>query len=171
MGFRFAIESNRLVSTEPGQWTPVVKREIPDEGPVVWLKHFGSVKLFRTRLTNQLRHYIVYLTDTTQVITFDQKAFRRQHDWHWQVEQYHRIIKPVCNIESFPVRGKVPILNHLFAALCSYVHLPRWRVADVSRHAYRLQKDLFKEVVATFINSGLLGKEYLNPKFRTVVKA
>jgi len=32
-GFRFAVESNRLVSTEKGdEWTQVLKMEIPDEG-------------------------------------------------------------------------------------------------------------------------------------------
>lgn len=172
LGFMFAVESNRLVSTEKGdEWTQVLKMEIPDEGMRVWLKNFGQVKLFRTQLKNQLRHYVVYLTDTTPYTTFDRKAFVHQHDWHWQVEQYHRVIKQVCNIESFQVRGKVPILNHLFAALCSYIHLTNLRVTDVINNIYRLQKDLFKEVVATFINSFILDKEYLNPKFRAAVNA
>jgi hypothetical protein len=29
--------------------------------------------------------------------------------------------KRVCGVERFRVRGKVPILNHIFAALCSFV--------------------------------------------------
>jgi len=114
---------------------------------------------------------VVYLTDTTPFTTFDRKPFVHQPDLHWQVEQYHRVIKQVCNIESFQVRGKVPILNHLFAALCSYIHLTNLRVTDVINNIYRLQKDLFKEVVATFINSFILDKEYLNPKFRAAVNA
>ncbi|NJO17990.1 MAG: hypothetical protein HC877_20365 [Thioploca sp.] len=65
----------------------------------------------------------------------------------------------------------MPILNHLFAAWCSYIHLTSWRVANVIGNVYRWRKDLFKEVVATFISSFIPDKEYLNPKFRAVVNA
>ena len=90
-----------------------------------------------------------------------------QHNSHWQIEQYHRVIKQVCTIESFQVRGKVAILNHVVAALCAYIHLQRLCVTEVISHVYCLQQDLFKEVIASFI----LDKDYLNPKLRTVVNA
>ena len=46
----------------------------------------------------------------------------------------HRLLKQVCNVERFQVRGKVPILNPIFAALCSFVQLqenlnPQFRAA------------------------------------------
>ena len=170
MGFMFAVESNRLVSIQKGEWIQVQKIEVPDEGRVVWLKNFGQVKLFRTRLKNPLRHFVVYLADSTWS-TFDRRAFVHQHNAHWNIEQYHRVIKQVCNIESFQVRGKVPILNHLFAALCAYIHLQRLCITEVISHVYHLQQDLFKEVIASFINSFILDKDYLNPKFRAVVNA
>lgn len=171
MGFMFAVESNRLVSTQKGEWIQVQKIEIPDEGRVVWLKNFGQLKLFRMQLKNQLRHFVVYLADSTQWFTFDRKAFMHQHNSHWKIEQYHRVIKQVCCIESFQVRGKVPILNHVFAALCAYIHLQRLCITEVISHAYRLQQDLFKEIIASFVNSFILDKDYLNPKFQTVVNA
>jgi hypothetical protein len=59
----------------------------------------------------------------------------------------------------------------VFAAICSYVHLQRLRAADVISNVYRLQRDLFKDVVAAFINSFIVGKEYLNPQFQAVVNA
>jgi len=39
----------------------VQKLDIPDEGLMVWLRNFGQVKLFRTRLKDELRHYVTYL--------------------------------------------------------------------------------------------------------------
>jgi Transposase DDE domain len=109
MGFLFAVESNRTVSTEKGTWVQVQQCDIPEEGRIVWLRDFGQViKLFRTRLKDQLRHYAVFLPDADTYAAFQRAQFQTLHDRHWRIEQYHREIKQVCNIERFQVRGKVP---------------------------------------------------------------
>jgi hypothetical protein len=128
-------------------------------------------KLFRTQLKDQPRHYVVHLPDADRLTPFGHDAFVRQHDWHWQIEQYHRTIKQVCHIEHFQVRNEMPIRNHVFAALCGYVHLQRLQAADVIANAYHLRQDLFKDVVAAFTNAFLPGREYLNPQFPAVVNA
>jgi hypothetical protein len=171
MGLMFAVESNRLVSIEKGAWKQVQALDIPEAGLMVWLRCFGEVKLFRTRLKDQLRHYVVFLPDSTAYQTFERSSFQQLHDQHWQIEQYHRMIKQVCNIEKFQVRGKVPILNHIFAALCAYIHLQQMRFSEVISNAYAWKRDLYKDVVAAFVNSFISGKEYLNPQFRAVVNA
>ena len=172
MGFLFAVESNRVVSIDKGAWTQVQKLEtILGDGLMVWLRDFGEVKLFRTYLKDQARHYVVYLADAEPFVTFGRDDFLRQHDHHWKIEQYHRAIKQICHIEHFQVRGKVPILNHVFAALCSYVHLQALQVADVIDNIYRLRQDLFKDVVASFIQSFIPDKGHLNPQFRNAVNA
>ena len=131
MGFLFAIESNRRVSVEKGQWSQVKQLEVPDDGLTVWLRQFGEVKLFRTRLKDQLRHYVVYLPDENDYPAFGQQAFLELHDLHWQIEQYHRMIKQVCNIERFQVRRRLLIQNHIFAAICGFVHLRQMQLAVV----------------------------------------
>lgn len=171
MGFLFAVESNRLVSIEKGEWMQVRQLDIPQDGLAVWLRDFGEVKLFRTRLKDQLRHYVVHLPHAERLAAFAHGAFQRQHDRHWQIEQYHRTIKQVCHIEHFQLRNEAPIRNHVFSALCGYVHLQRLQAADVIANAYRLRQDLFKDVVAAFINAFLPGKEYLNPQCSGAVNA
>jgi len=171
LGLMFAVESNRLVSIEKGSWQQVQALDIPESGQMVWLRGFGEVKLFRTRLKDQLRHYVVYLPDSTAYAAFEQSSFQKLHDQHWLIEQYHRVIKQVCNIEKFQVRGKVPILNHIFAALCAYIHLQKMQFGEIIRNAYALQRDLYKDVVATFISSFISDKEYLNPQMRSAVNA
>ncbi|MDD1631345.1 MAG: transposase, partial [Methylococcaceae bacterium] len=64
------------------------------------------------------RHYAVFLANEEQVAACDRKTFTEQHDKHWHIEQCHRAIKQVCNIEHFQARSKVAIKNHLFAAIC-----------------------------------------------------
>lgn len=170
MRFLFAIESNRRVSLEKGSWVQVQTLTIPEDGLMVWLREFGEVKLFRTQLKDQLRHYVVYLPEA-DFDNFDQTDFQTQHDRHWQIEQYHRMIKQVCNIEKFQVRGKVPILNHIFSALCGYVHLQKMQLTEVISNAYQWRRDLYKDVVAAFVGNFVVGKEYLNPQFQSAVNA
>lgn len=171
LGLLFALESNRLVSIEKKQWSQVQKLDIPDEGLEVWLRDFGQVKLFRTWLKDEPRHYVIHLADATQLSSFSRKLFCDVHDQHWKIEQYHRVIKQVCNIEHFQVRGKLPILNHIFAALCGYVYLQKLCALDVINNCYKLQHDLFREVIASFIQEFIVDKNHLNPKFSNVVNA
>ena len=108
MGFLFALESNRRVAVAKGVWEQVQHLEVPEQGRMVWLRGFGQVKLYRTRLKDQLRHYAVYLPDGESLASFDRAAFLQCHDQHWQIEQYHRAIKQVCHVEHCQVRGQVP---------------------------------------------------------------
>lgn len=171
MGVLFAVESNRRVSTEKGSWVQVQKLDIPADGLRVWLREFGEVKLFRTQLKDQLRHYVVFLPDTDAYDAFQPADFQALHDQHWQIEQYHRMIKQVCHIEKFQVRGKVPICNHVFAALCSYVHLQQMQFVDIISNAYQWQRNLYTQAVAAFVNHFMQGKQHLNPQFQAAVNA
>ena len=171
MGFLFAIESNRRVSVEKGRWSQVKQLEVPDDGLTVWLRQFGEVKLFRTRLKDQLRHYVVYLPDENDYPAFGQQAFLELHDQHWQIEQYHRTIKQVCNIERFQVLRRLLIQNHIFAAICGFVHLRQMQLAQLFENTYQWQRDLFAEVVAGFVAEFVQCKEHLNPQFQRAVNA
>ena len=125
LGFVFAIKSNRTVSTEKGTGQQVQSLQIPQDGLVVWLKNYGNVKLFRTLLKNQTRHYVVYLPNQEKLTHFDYAAFELEHHKHWQIEQYHRAIKQLCHIENFQVRSKQATKNHLFAAIYGFVQLQK----------------------------------------------
>jgi hypothetical protein len=171
LGFLFALESNRLVSVAKGTWTQVQHLAIPAHGLTVWLRQFGQVKVFRTWLRDQPRHYAVYLPDPAQLAAFDRSAFTLRHDQHWQIEQYHRVLKQVCHIEHFRVRHPRAIRNHIFAALCGYVQLQQMRVTNMISSCYRLQRHLFDGVIASFIQSFMASKDILPPQFRVAVNA
>jgi len=171
MGLMFAVEANRTVSLEKGSWVQVQKLDLPDDGLMVWLRNVGQVKLFRTRLKDQLRHYVVCLPDVAGYGGFTRSGFQTLHDQHWKIEQYHRMLKQICHIERFQVRGKVPILNHIFAALSGFVALQKMQFMGAIDNAYQWQRELFTDVVAAFIRSFVPGKEHLNPQFRAVVNA
>ena len=55
------------------------------------------------------------------------------------IEQYHREIKQVYNVESFQVRSKSAVKTHIFAAICSLIELQRLSAADILKRCYALQ--------------------------------
>ena len=168
MGFMFAVEKNRNVSLEKGQWQQVQNLDIPDNGLDVWLKDFGKVRLFRTMLKDQRRHYVVYLP---KEVPFERNTFKRLHDQHWQIEQYHRAIKQVCRIEHFQVRSERPIRNHIFAAILAFVYLQNMQAAQVFTSIYQHQRELFREAIGVFVKSFVAGKDHLLPKFTSRINA
>jgi len=178
LGLQFAIEANRTVSAKEGTWTQVQSLEIPEDGLLVWLRDFGRVKLFRTHLKDQKRHYIVSLPEdknvdnpTSNIEKFKFKDFEKWHDDHWTIEQYHRAIKQVCNIESFQVRSGAAVKNHIFAAICGYVELQRLCAVDIIRNCYALQRDLFSDIIADFVENFAPTMKRLKPEFSPSINA
>jgi hypothetical protein len=111
------------------------------------------------------------LPDAAQLSSFNRAAFCLLHDQHWKIEQYHRAIKQVCHIEHFQVRSKIAILNHVFASLCGYIHLQKLCALDVIASCYRLQRDLFQAVIASFIKAFIVDKSHLDSQFLKSVNA
>ena len=170
LNFLFAVENNRLVSIDEGQWSQVQTLDVPKDGLVGWLKEFGNVKLFRTRLKDQVRHYVIHLS-TDQLASITQGDFDKIHSQHWDIEQYHRAIKQVCNIESFQVRSKIAVKNHVFSAIFGFVQLQTLKATDVLRNCYQLRRVLFNEVISSFIETFSPKMKKMNPTFYGAVNA
>jgi len=154
-GFLFAIESNRLVALETPAYVPVQSLEIPPSGVLVQLKQFGRVKVFRTVFKHEYRHYILFLPDATALAAFTEAQFKRLHDQHWGIEQFHRAVKQVCNIERFHVRDRDAIQTHIFSALRAFVQLECQRAAGAIRNWYEVKRNLFNPLIASFIQDHL----------------
>jgi hypothetical protein len=142
-----------------------------EQGCMVWLKDFGEVKVFRTQLKDQQRHYIVWLPNSDEHAVFSRANFQQLHDHHWRIEQYHRMIKQVCRIERFQVRGKQMIMNHIFSSLCAYIHLQQMQMNDLLDNIYRWQRGLYRQVVRAFVTDFSKNKQSLNPVFAKSLNA
>jgi hypothetical protein len=171
LGSLFALKSNRLVSVEKGGFVHVSTLDIPEDGLEVWLRGFGKVKVFRTLLKNERRHYAVHLPDESALAILKREKFLEVHDKHWQIEQYHRVIKQVCHVEDFQVRSEVAIRNHIFAALLGFVQLQKMCTAELISNCYKLQRDLFNDVIINFIRKLVPEIKNLDPEFTPVANA
>lgn len=177
-GFLFAIEGNRLMRDGTPSYRHVQSFDIPPDGLILELKQVGLVKVFRTTFKHEFRHYIMWLPalpdlptvsiETTVVneivtetkirlrlTTITETQFKRIHDHHWGIEQFHRAVKQVCNIEQFQVRDTQAIQTHIFSALRAFVQLEFKRVKGEIRNWYELQRTLFNPLIRTFIQDHL----------------
>lgn len=79
LGLLMGIAKNRKLSTNGRDYTQVKNLEIPDEGLMVHLKSFGSVKVFQKIFKNQdKRYYIMFLPEEdalNQITRAEFKAF------------------------------------------------------------------------------------------------
>jgi len=155
LSFLFAVERNRLVSIEKGTYVQVQSLEVPDSGLKVYLKGFGFVKIFRTVFKEEYRYYIIHTPkhETLDYLIYDD--FQIIHDNHWQIEQFHRAVKQVCHLEDFQVRKTISIRNHIFCAIRAFVQLEFLRVQNLIVNWYEVQKNLFNNVIRTFIEESV----------------
>ncbi len=172
LGFMVAVKSNRNVSIEKGTWTQVQAIEnIDKEGLQVWLKNFGLVTLFRTRLKDQVRHYVMFEpppTDDSKLI--DSISFQKMHDSHWQIETYHRALKQLCSVEKFQVRREGLVRNHIFASILGFVYLKKQGIESVIS-MYAWVRNLFTDVVADVSFKVANDLKHLNPRLADHLQA
>jgi len=127
----FAVERNRLVSVKKGTYVQIQSLEVPVSGLKVYLKGFGFVKIFRTVFKDEYRNYIMHTPTPEETDNLTYEDFKIIHDSHWNIEQFHRAVKQVCNIETFQVRKTQSINNHIFCAIRAFVHLELMRTQDL----------------------------------------
>jgi hypothetical protein len=155
VGFLFGIANNRQVSLERGNPVQVQTLTIPESGLMVYLKEFGWVNVFCQNFKNEVRYYIMYLPNDTELRQLNRQDFRQIHDSHWQIESFHRVIKQVCNIERFQVRTESAIRTHCFCALQAFCKLQTMRVEGLIDNLYQISRQLFVPVIRQFILENL----------------
>ena len=133
-------------SEQQVQWV-----EIPEEGLNCYLPKFSEIKVYQQKFTEENRYYIIYLPKIATGSGLKREEFERVHDRHWGIEQYHRVLKQVCNLEGFQVRTERAIRNHIFSALCGYIQLSLTRARGEIANCYEISRKLFLEVIAKFI--------------------
>lgn len=153
VSFLFGIANNRQVSIEKGKALPVKDLEISEAGLVVYLKSFGWVKVFCQQFKNEPRYYIVYHQnlEIEMLNQITRNDFKSLHDSHWQIEEFHRVIKQVCNVERFFVRDEWAIRNHFFCALRAFCHLQTACLHQLINNCYEFSRKLFIPVIRQFI--------------------
>jgi hypothetical protein len=145
------LKSNWKVAVNQGQFVQLKDLEIPQQGLTVYLKEVGSVKVFTTRFKNEIRYYAISWPNYNEIEQISRETFILLHDQHWGIEQYHRALKQVCNIERFHVRKTEAISTHIFSSIWSFIQLELLRFNSQILNWYQLKRNMFNEVIRSFI--------------------
>jgi hypothetical protein len=171
IGFLFGLERNRLCCEEGEKYKQIQRTEVPETGLLVELKGVGEVKVFRMEFKNGFRHYVQYTPDLKSLVNLTYSEFKEVHNQHWQIEQFHRVTKQVCNIEKFQVRTTRAIENHIFCAICSFIKLEFMRVDNIIANWYQVQRNLFNQVIHAFIQASINTEGSFESQLRSLVNA
>ena len=140
----FAIEKARLISTQKGGYQQVGQAEIDENGVETHLRGFDFVTVLRKEQTNKDRHYIYYhhVPKGEKSKKATPEEFEKAHQEHWNVEQFHRAIKQLCNAENFLVRRINAVKNHLFSVYWAFVSLEQKVQDKLIKNWYQLRENL-----------------------------
>lgn len=153
LNFLFGIDNNRLISIEKGTYQQVQSlTDFPSSGRTVYLKDFGSVKIFRQVYKEAYRYYIMGHANLESLHLIGAADFEHIHAAHWNIERFHRAVKQVCNIERFQVRNQKSVMNHVFCAITAFVRLELLRVKQAIDNWYQPRRELFVETIKHFIS-------------------
>ena len=153
LNFLFGTDNNRLVSLEKGTYQQIqTLTDLPQEGKIVYLKDYGSVKVFRQIYKDVYRYYIMGHASLEKLPLIGLDEFKHVHAAHWNIECFHRAVKQVCNIERFQVRNEKAIMNHVFCAITAFVRLELLKTKQVIDNWYQVRRDLFVETIKKFIS-------------------
>ena len=171
IGFLFGIKGNRLCYEEGKEAKQIQRIEVPETGLLVELKGIGEVKVFKMEFKNGFRYYAQYTPDQKSLVNLTYCEFKEIHDQHWRIEQFHRAVKQVCSIGRFQVRTERAIKNHIFCAICSFIKLEFMRVDNIIDNWYQVQRNLFNQVIYTFIQAGINAQGSFEAQLRSFVNA
>ena len=118
-----------------------------------WYSSSENLKLMRHHELSFLFAIKMYRPKPNQINKVIYEDFKRIHNNHWNIEQFHRALKQVCNVERFQVRNTKAITNHIFCAISAFVKLELMRVQNRISNWYEIQKNLFNEVIRNFIQN------------------
>jgi len=100
----------------------VSKAELNNNWEIVYLKWVSFVKVFQK--DNNFYAYYSWKAkdkkDDTNLEKFSIDDFENTKRQHWDIENYHRCIKQVCNIEWHRFRNRWAIKWHFFYSLKAF---------------------------------------------------
>jgi DDE superfamily endonuclease len=115
------LKSNRKVNPDRTGLRPVREVDIPAAGLVVHLEGYGLVKVFRIEAKDGDTEY--WATGDLGLGELDRL---RLAEHGWRIEEFHRGLKQVTNVERCQARAAVAQRNHVGLALRAFLRVERW---------------------------------------------
>jgi putative transposase len=139
------LKSNRKVRVDFGQPQPISAVDIPEQGRVVHLPGYGSLRVFRVVATDG---------DTDHWASSDVQMgalTRLQYgEFSWRIEEYHRGIKQFCGVERCQARRAKAQRNHIGLSIRAFLRMECHCFA-LGLSWFQAKMDVIRDAVRTYI--------------------
>lgn len=115
------LKANRRVNYNRTGLQALSKVAVQATGTIVHLEGYGLIKVFRIDAKDGSTEY--WATDDLQMDELKRLKFA---DASWRIEEYHRGLKQVTNVERCQCRLSLSQRNHISLALRAFVIVERW---------------------------------------------
>ena len=115
------LKANRRVNHNRTGLQALSKVAVQATGTIVHLEGYGLIKVFRIDAKDGSTEY--WATDDLQM---DELERLKWADASWRIEEYHRGLKQVTNVERCQCRLALSQRNHIGLALRAFVVVERW---------------------------------------------
>jgi hypothetical protein len=115
------LKSNRKVNPDRTGLRPIKEVAIPANGAVVHLEGYGLIKVFRIVAKDGDTEY--WATSDLEMTELERLT---PADHSWRIEEFHRGLKQVTNIERCQARLAVAQRNHVGLALRAFLRIESW---------------------------------------------
>jgi len=142
--FLTRLKENRKVSTDRSGHKKVSDLELSAEGTIVYLKGFGSIKVFKIVAKDGDIEYWA-----TNDLKMDEIRRLMLAERSWAVEDYHRILKQTCHVERCQLRSSRSQKNHIGLAIRALVRLT-WTFFKTGVSQYELKRSIVRDAVRKY---------------------
>jgi DDE superfamily endonuclease len=112
------LKSNRNVRVDYGPAQAISTVAIPEQGRVVHLPGYGSIRVFRVVATNGDTDY--WATGDVPMSALQRLQYG---EFSWRIEEYHRGIKQFCGVERCQARRAKAQRNHIGLSIRAFLRM------------------------------------------------
>jgi hypothetical protein len=115
------LKANRRVNPDRSGLRAVADCDIAAAGTIVHLERYGLIRVFRIEAPDGTTEHWA-----TDVLDMDDLTRLKFADASWRIEEYHRGLKQVTNVERCQCRTGRAQRNHIALALRAFLVFERW---------------------------------------------
>lgn len=139
------LKCNRKVRIDFASPQAISTVEIGEQGRVVHLPGYGSIRVFRVVAQNGDTEYWA-----TNDLTMDALTRLQYGDFSWRIEEYHRGLKQYCGLEGCPSRRSQAQRNHIGLSIRAFLRMECHCFA-LGLSWFQAKMDVIREAVRAYL--------------------
>ena len=157
IGFLFWIKTNRKVKVWIDWYKSLSECIIPKEWVIGYVKEVWYAMIFEHQGNFYMYRDHYKKNDGAKALEWiKRRDFESIHAKHWNIEEYHRALKQLCNVDKHFLRNKNCVLTHIYCSIKAYCILEINRLLWKLQNIYDLARESIKQYVTKLMNDSLI---------------